>query len=166
MCARPAAVSPAQIVMQATGMETEVPVESSTGGHAVVLANPCQVRDFANATYQLAKTEALHAQVLSRLAAVIQPPAWPLPDRETHALLDLAATRRHPLQSCDPQVLPATVCRRQIQKGRPHRRHSRTAHHSRFHDQSPGTLDRSPISLTRNLTSNTVVLRKYVHTYS
>ena len=96
LCARLVAAAPAQIVMEATGgLETEVAVALSAAGHAVVVANPRQVRDFARATGQLAKTDALDAQVLARCAAVIQPPARPLPDRETRALRDLAATRRH-----------------------------------------------------------------------
>ena len=64
----------------------------SAAGHAVVVANPRQVRDFARATGQLAKTDTLDAQVLARFAAVIQPPARPLPDPETRALRDLVAT--------------------------------------------------------------------------
>ena len=78
LCARLAAAAPAQIVLEATGgLETEVAVALSAVGHAVVVANPRQVRDFARATGQLAKTDALDAQVLARFAAVIQPPAAP-----------------------------------------------------------------------------------------
>ena len=96
LCARLAAAAPAQIVMEATGgLETEVAVALSTAGHAVVVANPRQVRDFARATGQLAKTDTLDAQILARFAAVIQPPARPLPDQETRNLRDLVATRRH-----------------------------------------------------------------------
>ena len=96
LCARLVTAAPAQIVMEATGgLETEVAVALSAAGHAVVVANPRQVRDFARATGQLAKTDALDAQLLARCAAVIQPPARPLPDPETRALRDLVATRRH-----------------------------------------------------------------------
>ena len=49
----------------------------------------------ARATGQLAKTDTLDARILARFAAVIQPPARPLPDRETRELRDLVATRRH-----------------------------------------------------------------------
>ena len=96
LCDRLAAAAPAQVVMEATGgLETEVAVALSAAGHAVVVANPRQVRDFSRATGQLAKTDALDAQVLARFAAVIQPHARPLPDRETRELRDLVATRRH-----------------------------------------------------------------------
>ena len=96
LCVRLAAAAPAQIVMEATGgLETEVTVALSAAGHAVVVANPRQVRDFARATGQLAKTDTLDAQNLARFAAVIQPPLRPLPDQETRNLRDLVATRRH-----------------------------------------------------------------------
>ncbi len=107
-CARLAAVLPAQIVMEATGaLETDAAVAQSTAGHTVVVVNPRQVRDFARATGQLAKTDTLDAQILARFAAVIQPPARPLPDRETRNLLDLVATiaqqRTWALPSWDPR---------------------------------------------------------------
>ena len=93
LCARLAAAAPAQIVMEAIGgLETEVAVALNTAGHAVVVANPRQVRACARATGRLAKTDTLDAQILARFAAVIQPPARPLPDRETRELRDLAAT--------------------------------------------------------------------------
>ncbi len=81
--------------MEATcGLETKVAVAPSAAGHAVVVANPRQVRDFAPATGQLAKTDTMDAQILARFAAVIQPPLRPLPDRETRELRDLVATSR------------------------------------------------------------------------
>jgi len=46
----------------------------------VVVANPRQVQAFARATGQLAKTDALDAQVLARYAAALQPPERPQPD--------------------------------------------------------------------------------------
>ena len=74
------------------GLETDESVALSTAGHAVVVVNPRHVRDFARATGHLAITDPLYAQVLSRFAAVIQPPLRPLPDRETRDLRDLVAT--------------------------------------------------------------------------
>ena len=51
LCDRLAAAAPAQVVMEATGgLETEVAVALSAAGHAAVVANPRQVRDFARAT--------------------------------------------------------------------------------------------------------------------
>ena len=102
LCDRLAAA--AQIVLESTGgLETEVAVALSAAGHAVVVANPRQIRNFARATGQLAKTDAFDAQLLARFAAVIQPPARPLPDRETRELRDLVATRRYLVATIAPQ---------------------------------------------------------------
>ena len=54
-----------------TVMELPVAVALSAASHAVVVANPRQVRDFARDTGQLAKTDTFDAQVLARCAAVI-----------------------------------------------------------------------------------------------
>lgn len=62
-------LSPALIVLEATGgLEMDVVAALLTGELPVVVANPRQVRDFAKATGQLAKTDALDAQILARFA--------------------------------------------------------------------------------------------------
>ena len=58
----------------------------------VVVVNPRQVRDFARATGQLAKTDALDAAVLSHFAEAVRPPLRPLSDAQT--LRQLLARRR------------------------------------------------------------------------
>ncbi len=63
----------------------------------VIAVNPRQVRDFAKATGQLAKTDALDAAVLARFAAVIQPPERVLPDPQTQELAAVLARRRQVL---------------------------------------------------------------------
>jgi transposase len=63
----------------------------------VIAVNPRQVRDFAKATGQLAKTDALDAAVLARFAAVIQPPERALPDPQTQELAAVLARRRQVL---------------------------------------------------------------------
>ena len=60
----------------------------------VVVVNPLQVRDFAKATGQLAKTDTLDAQVLAHFAEVIRPEPRPLPNEQTHALAALVTRRR------------------------------------------------------------------------
>jgi len=62
----------------------------------VVVANPRQVRDFARATGQLAKTDALDARALAHFADVIRPTPRPLPDAPTQELRALLG-RRQPL---------------------------------------------------------------------
>ena len=63
-------------------------------GLPVVVVNPRQVRDFARATGQLAKTDALDAQILAHFAEVIRPQIRPLPDAQTQALAALTTRRR------------------------------------------------------------------------
>ena len=84
------AVTPTLVVLEATG-GIELPLTSALalGGLPVVVVNPRQVRDFAKATGQLAKTDAIDAQVLARFAEAIRPEPRPLPDEQTQALAAL-----------------------------------------------------------------------------
>lgn len=69
------------IVLEATGgYEAAVVAALATAGLPVVVANPRQVRDFAQATGQLAKTDAIDAQVLALFAERVRPTPRPLPD--------------------------------------------------------------------------------------
>lgn len=85
-----------RIVVEATG-GLEVPLVGALAAARlpVIVVNPRQVRDFARATGQLAKTDALDAQILAHFADVIRPPSRPLPDAQTQALAALVARRRH-----------------------------------------------------------------------
>jgi transposase len=66
---------PTRIVVEATGgVERSLVRALVAAALPVIVVNPRQVRDFAKATGQLAKTDALDAQVLARFAEVIQPP--------------------------------------------------------------------------------------------
>jgi transposase len=60
----------------------------------VVVVNPRQVRDFAKATGQLAKTDRLDCRVLAHFAAAIDPPVRPIKSDETQHLEALLARRR------------------------------------------------------------------------
>jgi len=91
------ALTPALIVLEATGgYEAAVVAALATAGLAVVVANPRQVRDFAKATGQLAKTDALDAQVLALFAERVRPAPRLLPDDAVQAL-DARLTRRRQL---------------------------------------------------------------------
>src|SRR6266852_2831842 len=83
------------VIIEATG-GLEVPVASAlaTAGIGVAVVNPRQVRDFARATGQLAKTDALDAQVLVRFGAAVKPPVRALPDAQAQALEALVNRRR------------------------------------------------------------------------
>jgi transposase len=60
----------------------------------VVIVHPRQVRDFARAAGQLAKTDRLDAQVLAHFGEAIQPEVRPLPDATARALSALVVRRR------------------------------------------------------------------------
>ncbi len=91
------AFHPTLIVLEATGgLERLVTSTLATAGLPVVVANPRQVRDFARATGQLAKTDALDARALAHCADVIRPTPRPLPDAQTQELRALLG-RRQPL---------------------------------------------------------------------
>jgi transposase len=91
------ALAPTLIVLEATGgYEAAVVAALATAGLPVVVANPRQVRDFAKATGQLAKTDAIDAQVLALFADRVRPTPRPLPDEAAQAL-DALLTRRRQL---------------------------------------------------------------------
>lgn len=73
------ALRPALIVLEATG-GLEIPVTAALHavGLPVVVVNPRQVRDFAKALGQLAKTDRLDARVLAHFGAAIKPPQRPI----------------------------------------------------------------------------------------
>ncbi|HMS86008.1 MAG TPA: IS110 family transposase [Nitrospira sp.] len=90
-----AAEPPTVIVLEATG-GVELPLMGAlvAAGLPVVVVNPRQIRDFAKATGQLAKTDALDAQVLAHFADVIRPTPRPLPEAQTQELAAVVTRRR------------------------------------------------------------------------
>ena len=87
------------VVLEATGgYETTAAAALAEAGHAVVVANPRQVRDFARATGQLAKTDRIDARVLALFAERVRPEVRVLPDEETQELTALLARRRQLLE--------------------------------------------------------------------
>ena len=90
-------LAPALVVLDATGGH-EVPVVAALAGAGlpVVVVNPRQIRAFARATGQLAKTDTLDARVIALFAEAVRPAVRPLPDAQTRAL-DEAVTRRRQL---------------------------------------------------------------------
>ena len=88
-------VQPALIVVEATGGR-EIPLVTAlaTASLAVAVVNPRQVRDFAKAIGQLAKTDALDAQDLARFAEAVRPEPRPLADAQAQELSALLTRRR------------------------------------------------------------------------
>lgn len=97
LVAQVAAVAPALIVLEATGgYELGVVGALAAAALPVVVVNPRQVRDFAKATGQLAKSDQLDAAMLARFAEQVRPPARPLAT-EAQQELDALLTRRRQL---------------------------------------------------------------------
>ena len=95
LAARLVALAPALVVLEATGgLERLVAAALVAAGLPVAVVNPRQVRDFARAVGQLAKTDALDAALLARFAEAVRPPPRPLPDAEQQALAALLTRRR------------------------------------------------------------------------
>jgi transposase len=88
-------LKPTSVVLEATGgFETLATATLSAADLPVVVVNPRQVRDFAKAIGQLAKTDQLDCRVLAHFAAVIDPPVRPIKSAAAHHLEALLARRR------------------------------------------------------------------------
>lgn len=85
----------ALIVVEATGgYERGIVAALGSAGLPVVVVNPRQVRDFAKATGQLAKTDALDAHVLAAFGARVQPARRTLPTDAQDELRDFLARQQ------------------------------------------------------------------------
>jgi len=88
-------LGPELIVLEASGgLETALVGELAAAQMPVVVVNPRQVRDFAHARGQLAKTDALDARILALFAQRMRPPVRELPDEQTRQLQALVTRRR------------------------------------------------------------------------
>lgn len=88
-------LQPELIVLEATGgREAGVVAALAAAGLPLAVVNPRQVRDFARAVGQLAKSDVLDARVLAHFAQAIQPTPRPLPDAQAQELTALLARRR------------------------------------------------------------------------
>jgi len=112
-------LAPVVLVLEATGGH-EVTVAATLASAALpgTVVNPRQVRDFARATGQLAKTDTLDARVLALFAEAVRPAARPVPDAQAAALGELIARRR---QLVD--MLGAEHNRRRLRRDRRLQRH-------------------------------------------
>lgn len=85
----------ALIVVEATGgYEMPLVTALAEAGLPVVRINPRQVRAFATALGQLAKTDAIDAVLIARFAHDVRPAIRPLATPDQRRLADLAARRR------------------------------------------------------------------------
>src|SRR5439155_20477878 len=76
------------------GFESVAAAALASAGLPVVVVNPAQVRHFAKALGQRAKTDPIDAAVIARFAQATKPQVRALPDQATRLLADLVARRR------------------------------------------------------------------------
>ena len=88
-------LAPSLVVLEATGgFETVAAAALAAAALPVVIVNPAQVRAFAKAVGQRAKTDPIDAVVIAHFAEATKPEPRPLPDEATRQLADLVARRR------------------------------------------------------------------------
>jgi transposase len=115
------ALQPATVILEATG-GYELPLVGAllAVGLPVSVVNPRQVRDFARATGQLAKTDAIDARVLAQFGEAVRPELRVLPDAATQELAALVARRRQLIEMLTAEKnrlrLAARAVRRDIQQ--------------------------------------------------
>jgi transposase len=102
-------LSPHIVVLEATGgFETVVVAALAAAGLPVVIVNPANVRSFAKAIGQRAKSDQIDAAVIAHFAEATKPEPRPLPDEATRLLADLTARRR--------QIIEMMVSERQRER--------------------------------------------------
>ena len=88
-------LSPKVVALEATGgFETVAAAALAAAGLPVIVVNPAQVRHFAIAVGQRAKTDPIDAGVIAHFAEAAGPEPRALPDAATRLLADLVARRR------------------------------------------------------------------------
>jgi len=88
-------LKPYLVVLEATGgFETVVVAALAAAGLPVAVANPAQVRAFAKAIGQRAKTDPIDAGVIAHFGEATGVTPRPLRDQATQQLADLVARRR------------------------------------------------------------------------
>ena len=146
LVARLEALTPALVVVESTGgYETAVVTALAVAQVPVAVVNPRQVRDFAKAMGQLAKTDALDAAVLALFAERVRPEVRPLPDEAHQELVALVTRRRQLLDMLTAERNRLATARRSVRASV--QQHVRWLER-RVHDTDADlttTLQRSPL---------------------
>lgn len=102
-------MAPALIAVEATGgFETIVAAAIAGANLPLAVVNPAQVRHFAQAVGQRAKSDPLDAAVIARFAEAVKPEPRPVPDAEARLLMELVSRRT--------QIIEMLVAERQREK--------------------------------------------------
>ncbi|MBR1165332.1 IS110 family transposase [Bradyrhizobium elkanii] len=109
LVARLQAISPALVAVEATGgFETIVAAALAGAQLPLVVVNPAQIRHFAQAVGQRAKTDPIDAAVIARFVEAVRPEPRAMPDQEARLLAELVSRRR--------QIIEMIVAERQREK--------------------------------------------------
>jgi transposase len=128
------ALQPTTVILEATG-GYELPLVGAllAAGLPVSVVNPRQVRDFARATGQLAKTDAIDARVLARFGEAVRPELRVLPDTATQELAALVARRRQLIEMLTAEKNRLRLAARAV--------HRDIQHHIRWLERRLSDLD-------------------------
>lgn len=133
---------PALLVVEASGgVEQALVAELMAAELAVAVVNPTRVRAFASAAGQLAKTDAIDAQLIARFAATMQPRPTALAAQERRAIVDLRRRRR--------QVVSMLVDEKNRRRTAPARVAERVAAHIAWLEEEKQALDEAVAALVR-----------------
>lgn len=90
---------PSRIILEATGgYEVEIATALSERDLPVCVINPRQLRDFARATGELAKTDRVDARVLAEFGRALRPTVRPLASGDARQLREILDRRRQILE--------------------------------------------------------------------
>jgi len=95
LVARLTPLAPRLVAVEATGgFEMTAAAAIAGAGLPLAVVNPAQVRHYAQALGQRAKTDKIDAEMIARFAEATRPEPRPLPDAATQALAELVTRRR------------------------------------------------------------------------
>jgi len=126
---------PTLVILEATGgLELAVAAALVAAEVPVQVVNPRQVRDFAKATGQLAKTDRLDALVLARFGAALRPTPRPIPEAALQEVRALVARRR--------QLQAMVIAEKNRRASAPPRLHAQLDEHLAWLTRAVAELDR------------------------
>lgn len=135
--------SPHLIVVEATGgFETIVAAALAGAGLPLAVVNPAQIRHFARAVGQQAKTDPIDAAVIAHFAEAVKPEPRPVADEEAQVLAELVARRR--------QIIEMAVAERQRAKRATNRQVRKSlARHIAVLEREMGAIDQDIDGMVR-----------------
>jgi len=102
-------MAPTLIAVEATGgFETIVAAAIAGANLPLAVVNPAQVRHFAQAVGQRAKSDPIDAAIIARFAEAVKPEPRPVPDADARLLMELVSRRT--------QIIEMLVAERQREK--------------------------------------------------